>query len=222
MITEYIRNNFKYIDGCLIRNSDKKRIGTIVKRTDTIKYKNFIINTDDINKTMYLHRMIYIYHNGDIPDKMVIDHIDGNGLNNNIKNLQAITHSENLLKSKLEKTNKTGQKNIAYDKSTKKKYRPYAMVNGKRKYGTRCTTLDEAIKVRDKIMIDAGRTCKMPNQKEFKDQYMCQFEPSENEYKISNKCRECSDFKNGGCSTSKIENRYGNANTPACSEFKPR
>jgi hypothetical protein len=45
------------------------------------------------------HRLIYIHTHGSIPDKMVIDHKDGNKLNNSIENLQALTHSQNIKKA---------------------------------------------------------------------------------------------------------------------------
>jgi len=149
MTQEELVLGYTYKRGFLYRKSDGKRIDNIVPRTETISYYTYVRTVNGKRKSSYAHRMIYTYHNGLIPKGLVIDHIDGNGLNNNIDNLQAITQSENLLKSKLEKTNVTGHKNIAYDKRTKKKYRPYKMVDGKRKYATRCATLEEAIIARE-------------------------------------------------------------------------
>jgi hypothetical protein len=42
-----------------------------------------------------VHRLVYTLFVGDIPKKMVINHIDGNKTNNNFKNLEAVTHREN-------------------------------------------------------------------------------------------------------------------------------
>jgi len=145
MTQEELKLGYTYKAGFLYRKSDGKRIDNIVPRTESISYYTYVRSVDGKRKSTYAHRMIYVYHNGAIPKGLVIDHIDGNGLNNNIENLQAITHSDNLLKSKIEKTNVTGHKNIAYDKNTKKKYRAYKMVDGKRKYATRASTLAEAI-----------------------------------------------------------------------------
>ena len=48
----------------------------------------------------------------------------------------------------------------------------------------------------------------------FQQEYQCEFISTE----IINKCGDCKDFDNG-CTTSSIERKYGNSNTPACSEF---
>lgn len=46
----------------------------------------------------YLHRDIWIFHNGSIPKGFDIDHIDGNCLNNSIDNLQCLTKAEHMKK----------------------------------------------------------------------------------------------------------------------------
>lgn len=42
-----------------------------------------------------LHRLIWIWHFGDIPDQQLVDHKDGDRTNNRIENLRLATHSEN-------------------------------------------------------------------------------------------------------------------------------
>jgi hypothetical protein len=89
-----VRQTFDYDaeTGDLIRKSNNKRTGTIdytgYKRT---KYKN---------KTTLCHRLVYVWHHGDIPDHFHVDHIDHNRANNRIENLQAITPYENFIKKK--------------------------------------------------------------------------------------------------------------------------
>jgi len=46
-------------------------------------------------KTCYSHRLIYMYHNGEITSDLHIDHIDRNKYNNNIENLRLVTIQEN-------------------------------------------------------------------------------------------------------------------------------
>ena len=47
------------------------------------------------HKPHSLHRAVWEYHNGKIPEGMVIDHIDRNTNNNQIENLRCVTWSEN-------------------------------------------------------------------------------------------------------------------------------
>jgi hypothetical protein len=61
---------------------------------------------------LLIHRLIWILHNGDIPDSMIIDHIDGNRLNNRIENLRVCTSNENLFNSGLSAGNKSGAKGV--------------------------------------------------------------------------------------------------------------
>ena len=58
-------------------------------------------------KTIQAHRLIYEQQVGPIPDGYVVDHIDGNGLNNRVSNLRAVTQSTNVWNSKVS-TNKSG------------------------------------------------------------------------------------------------------------------
>lgn len=43
-----------------------------------------------------VHRIVWELHNGPVPEGLEIDHIDGNKQNNDISNLRAVSHSENL------------------------------------------------------------------------------------------------------------------------------
>ena len=45
-----------------------------------------------------LHTIIYAWNKGEVPLDYDIDHVDNNSLNNNINNLQLLTHEENLRK----------------------------------------------------------------------------------------------------------------------------
>lgn len=50
-------------------------------------------------RTIRIHRVIYTLANGDIPKDMTIDHIDNVKTNNNINNLQLLSHRNNKAKS---------------------------------------------------------------------------------------------------------------------------
>jgi hypothetical protein len=60
-------------------------------------------------KRTKLHRVIYMFVYGGIPEGFVVDHIDNNPSNNQPWNLQAIPQSQNVYK---EKTPKSGCHNI--------------------------------------------------------------------------------------------------------------
>lgn len=47
------------------------------------------------SKPHSLHRAVWEYYNGKIPDGLAIDHIDRNADNNQIENLRLVTYSEN-------------------------------------------------------------------------------------------------------------------------------
>ncbi len=68
-------------------------------------------------KKYKLHRLAWFYMYGEWPS--VIDHIDGNSLNNKISNLRKCTFQQNMLNQKLRKDNTTGVKGIRFCKHGK-------------------------------------------------------------------------------------------------------
>jgi hypothetical protein len=58
------------------------------------------------------HRIIYTQVFGEIPDGYLVDHIDGNNMNNHPLNLRLATPSTNQRNRKLNANNKTGCKGI--------------------------------------------------------------------------------------------------------------
>jgi hypothetical protein len=66
-------------------------------RHDAGKYnKSYYARTRIGNKLVYMHHMII----GKAPKGYVVDHINGSGLDNRIKNLRFIKHSHNIWKSR--------------------------------------------------------------------------------------------------------------------------
>ena len=66
-------------------------------------------------KTIPAHRVIMLLLGNNI-DGMIIDHKDGNGLNNDISNLRVVSHMENSLNTRKQSNNKTGTTGVSYSK----------------------------------------------------------------------------------------------------------
>ncbi|HFD7741072.1 TPA: HNH endonuclease [Serratia marcescens] len=65
-------------------------------------------------KEIAAHRVVWQLHNGEIPEGMQIDHIDGTRVNNDISNLRLASVSENLQNQKLSTKNATGIKGLSW------------------------------------------------------------------------------------------------------------
>lgn len=66
-------------------------------------------------KTYMSHRIVWLLAYGEWP-LSDIDHIDGNGLNNKIDNLRAVSKTENQRNRKLGKNNTSGHAGVSYNK----------------------------------------------------------------------------------------------------------
>lgn len=75
------------------------------------KYRVAKLSLDGKPRMILVHRLVWNYFNGVIPKNMVIDHINGNSLDNRIENLQCVTQSENI-----KRNIKTGAQIEAFEK----------------------------------------------------------------------------------------------------------
>jgi hypothetical protein len=116
---ELINELFEYRDGKLFGKTDRgfnktkgKEVGSVSSdghMVVCIKYKRY-----------YVHRLIWIMHNGAIPGDMEIDHKDGNPLNNHIENLRIANKSQNGCNRGKNKNNKSGFKGVMFYKAYNK------------------------------------------------------------------------------------------------------
>jgi hypothetical protein len=82
---EYLKSKFTYNGIQLLR--DNKVAGGLHKSG----YRQIKVN----NVSYPAHRLIWVYHNGNISVDLEIDHIDGNKDNNAISNLKLVTKQKN-------------------------------------------------------------------------------------------------------------------------------
>lgn len=72
-----------------------------------------------------------------------VDHVDGNGLNNQRHNLRRATPSQNAMNRGIRSDNTTGSKGVTWEQSSQK-YRVRIAVNGRRFHVGRFDSLEEA------------------------------------------------------------------------------
>ena len=116
-------------DGIIRHRVRKNPVGTVNNQG----YLRFTIG----KKNYYNHRIIYQAFYGPIEDDLVIDHIDGNPLHNNLENLQAISQSENLKRGRSGRCSKHPRPVISFDITTDEK-RVFQSINSAGKYFDIC------------------------------------------------------------------------------------
>lgn len=92
----------------------------------------------------YKHRVVWVLTNGPIPNGHVVDHIDGDVLNNSLSNLRLATMSQNAMNCR-RRSDKSGTlpKGVCWIAS-KGRYASQLKVDGKR-YQKLSKTLEEAV-----------------------------------------------------------------------------
>jgi hypothetical protein len=142
-----LRETFSYNDGILTWKSKKGKVNSFVgKKVGCVNQVGYVVVV--IDRVQYTaHRIIWIMHNGEIPQGMVIDHIDGDKTNNNIENLRCVTSAQNTMNRKRPPSNNTsGYMGVYFDDSTSKKWRAGIAINGSFKHIGRFETKEEAAK----------------------------------------------------------------------------
>ena len=104
-----------------------------------------------------LHRVMYYIRHNEQPE--IVDHINGDRLDNRMCNLRSATTNQNTHNSKLQDNNRYGCKGIAY-RLNRKTYRAGIEVNGKKIYLGAHKKLEDAIQAR--------KQAEIKYQKEFK------------------------------------------------------
>lgn len=132
MIThDLVKELFIYDDGNLywkINRTGTAKQGTKAGSINpTTGYMRVKVN----GKQRLVHRIIYLFHHGVLP--AILDHINGNILDNRIENLREATPAQNQYNAKLRKDNTSGIKGVTFRKS-QKTWQVRVKINGVRKY----------------------------------------------------------------------------------------
>jgi hypothetical protein len=105
LTTEEIRTTWDYRDGELWWKERKN--GRMMDRpagSFASKYRQIEFN----GRLYQMHRLIWLWHDKELVDGLVIDHIDSNRFNNRIENLQQISPGDNVRRSEYVKNPKGG------------------------------------------------------------------------------------------------------------------
>jgi hypothetical protein len=152
---EYVRDCFEYADGRLywkkrqlshfldewrqkIFNSREfgREAGTLVSGYRMVNFSS---------KRISVHRLIFLLHHGFLPP--IVDHINGNPLDNRIENLRAATHARNIQNMKTPKTNTSGFKGVYWHKKSAR-WVAGIRSDGKWKHLGSFKNIDDAVKCR--------------------------------------------------------------------------
>lgn len=113
-----IRELFNYRDGKLIR---KITIGSGVAGSEAGTSHNSGYRAAIVDGKRYMvHRLIWVYHNGEMKPDTFIDHINHVRHDNRLENLRCVTHRINLRNQLRRITNTSGFPGVAFHKKQKK------------------------------------------------------------------------------------------------------
>jgi hypothetical protein len=132
MITqELILDLLKYENGKLFyKNKTHKFSKVKIGDEAGSLYGNGYLNVKINQKPYQVHRLVFMMFHGFLPK--LIDHIDGNKLNNKIENLRECNYITNGYNRKIGSNNTSGYKNVVWNKKLNK-WRVSLWVNKKYK-----------------------------------------------------------------------------------------
>ena len=119
--------NFTYANGFLFWKTKPVKGYKTTRGAGSVEANGY--SRMSFRDTRYMtHRLIWIFHNGEIPSGYQINHIDCNRSNNRIENLELVTPRENLQRTS---HHKTGRLFGCYFHKKNRKWRANIQKNGK-------------------------------------------------------------------------------------------
>tara|TARA_R110002153_G_C12944930_1_gene457833 strand:- start:55 stop:513 length:459 start_codon:yes stop_codon:yes gene_type:complete len=110
-------NHLIYSDGKVLNKIRNK----FVKQDISVGgYPRIILTNNKIRKNITIHRLIALHYIPNPDNKPYVDHINRIKTDNRICNLRWCSHLENMQNKNKYKSNKSGHKNISFDKSKNK------------------------------------------------------------------------------------------------------
>lgn len=117
------------------RSSHISKEKILKNRIDTRGYYSVFLCNNNISKNKTVHQLIaicFLNHKPDGTNKIVVDHINNNKLDNRLENLQLITNRENTSKGKLLLKKASKYTGVSWNKS-RNKWCSSIQINKKRK-----------------------------------------------------------------------------------------
>lgn len=122
--------------------------GVQINRKRKYAYRKFWDSITRKSYTMYMHRDL---HNL-VDSKIHVDHVDGNGLNNQRVNLRLCSNAQNLMNVPMKKNNKCGLKGV-YWETSRQKWKAEIRVNKRKQHLGRFASKYEAAEAYNKAAI---------------------------------------------------------------------
>lgn len=145
---EYAKH-FEYLDGGLYWKHNRGSQLCKGKLAGTSNNKGYVmVRIRELGNAFGAHRIIFAMHHGYVPE--FVDHIDGNPSNNRIENLRPATRAENNRNQKIATHNKSGLKNVSWNKARNKWSVHLSVNNIKQFFG-----LYEDIELADLVAMEA-------------------------------------------------------------------
>ena len=102
-------------------NVKNNKSGRILKnRKDKLGYLSVIISKNEVKKYYLIHRLVAITFIENLEQKLEVDHIDNNKINNNFTNLRWCSRQENMQNRQIATNNTSGIKGVCWNKRQKK------------------------------------------------------------------------------------------------------